>query len=72
MRQRLRDSGILQCIHSMRNKEKIKLKKKKSFLDSSDSKESACNEGNMGLILGFSSTEDTLEESMATHCSIFA
>ena len=46
--------------------------KKESFLDSSDSKESACNAGNRGLILGFSCREDTLEESMATYCSIFA
>ena len=32
MRQRLRDSGILQWIHSMRKKEKINLKKKKASL----------------------------------------
>ena len=35
----------------------------------SDGKESACNAGDPGLILG---QEDPLEEGMATHSSIFA
>ena len=34
-----------------------------------DSKESACNVGDLGLILGW---EDPLEDSMATHSSILA
>ena len=33
------------------------------------SKESACNAGDLGLILGW---EDTLEKGMATHSSILA
>ena len=72
MRQRLRDSGILQWIHSMRKKRNVNLDKiKKSFPDGSDSKESTCNAGDMGLVPGFSSRVNTLEESMANHCSIF-
>ena len=35
--------------------------------DGSDSKESACNAGNLGFILG---REDPLEKEMATHSSI--
>ena len=37
------------------------------FLGGSDSKESACNAGDPGLILGW---EDPLEKGMATHFSI--
>ena len=37
------------------------------FPDSSDDKESACNAGDMSLILG---QEDPLEKGMATHFSI--
>ena len=37
------------------------------FPGGSDSKESACNVGDLGLILGW---EDPLEEGMATHSSI--
>ena len=37
--------------------------------DGSDSKESACNAGNLGFILG---REDPLEKEMATHCHILA
>ena len=39
------------------------------FLGGSDSKESACNAGDPGLILGW---EDPLEKGMATHISILA
>ena len=39
------------------------------FPGSSDGKESACNEGDMGSILGW---EDPLEEGMTTHSSILA
>ena len=35
----------------------------------SDSKESACNEGDLGLIPGL---EDPVEEGMATHSSILS
>ena len=55
-----------------KEKETLIFTKKKSFPDGSDSKESACNAGDMGLFPAFSYREDTLEESMATHCSIFA
>ena len=37
--------------------------------DGSDSKESACNAGNLGFILG---REDPLEEGTANHSSILA
>ena len=37
------------------------------FPDGSDSKESACSTGDLGLIPGW---EDPLEEGMATHSSI--
>ena len=37
------------------------------FRDSSDGKESACNEGDPGSVLGL---EDHLEKEMATHSSI--
>ena len=68
-RQRLRDSGILQWIHSMRKKRNVNLDKiKKSFPDGSDSKESTCNAGDMGLVPGFSSR---VLHCMANHCSIF-
>ena len=40
-----------------------------SFSGGSDSKESACNEGDLGSILGW---EDPLEKGMATHTSILA
>ena len=40
-----------------------------SFPGSSTGKESTCNAGNLGLILGW---EDLLEEGMATHFSILA
>ena len=40
-----------------------------SFPGGSDSKESACNARNLGLIPG---SEDSLEKGMATHSSIFA
>ena len=40
-----------------------------SFPGDSDGKESACNAGDLGLILGW---EDILEEDMATHSSILA
>ena len=40
---------------------------KKGFPGGSDSKESACNARDLGLILVW---EDTLEEDMATHFSI--
>ena len=39
------------------------------FPGSSESKESACNEGDLGSILGW---EDPLEEGMAPHSSILA
>ena len=39
------------------------------FSGSSDSKESTCNEGNLGSIPG---SEDPLKEGMATHSSILA
>ena len=39
------------------------------FPGGSDSKESACNEGDLSSIPGL---EDTLEEGMATHSSILA
>ena len=39
------------------------------FPDGSDSKESAFNAGDLGLIPGF---EDTLEKGMTTHFSILA
>ena len=39
------------------------------FLGDSDGKESTCNTGAMGSILG---SEDPLENGMATHSSIFA
>jgi len=39
------------------------------FLDDSDSKESACNAGHLGLIPGLG---DPLEKGMATHSSILA
>ena len=39
------------------------------FPGGSDGKESACNAGDLGLILG---QEDPLEEGMATHSSILA
>ena len=39
------------------------------FPGGSDSKESACNAGDPGLILG---QEDPLEKGMATHSSILA
>ena len=47
----------------------ITLHKTMGFPGSSDSKESTCNAGNLGLILGW---EDHLEEGMATHSSILA
>ena len=37
------------------------------FPDDSDAEESACNEGDLGLILGW---EDPLEEGMTIHSSI--
>ena len=40
-----------------------------SFPDGSDGKESACNVGGLGSVRDW---EDTLEEGMATHSSIFA
>ena len=39
------------------------------FPGGSDSKETICNAGDLGLIPGL---EDTLEEGMATHSSILA
>jgi len=39
------------------------------FPDSSVSKESTCNAGDLGLTLGW---EDPLEKGKATHCSILA
>ena len=39
------------------------------FHGGSVGKESACNAGDLGLILGW---EDTLEKEMATHSSVFA
>ena len=39
------------------------------FPGGSDGKESACNAGDLGLILGF---EDPLEKEMASHFSILA
>ena len=42
---------------------------KMGFPDGSDSKESACNEGDLLQSLG---QEDPLDEGMATHSSIFA
>ena len=39
------------------------------FPGGSDSKESACNAGDPGLISG---SEDPLEKGMVTHCSILA
>ena len=41
----------------------------RGFLDGSDSKESACNAGELGLILGW---EDPLEKGLATHSSVLA
>ena len=41
----------------------------KCFPGGSDGKESVCNAGDLGLILGW---EDPLEEDMATHSSILA
>ena len=43
--------------------------RKGGFPGGSDGKESACNEGDMGSILGW---EDPLEEGMTTHSSILA
>ena len=40
-----------------------------SFPGSSDGKESACNVGDLGLILGW---EDSLEKETATHSNILA
>ena len=40
-----------------------------SFFGDSDGKESACNVGDLGSILGW---EDPLEEGMVTHSSILA
>ena len=40
-----------------------------SFSVSSDGKESACNVGDLGLILGW---EDSLEKETATHSNILA
>ena len=41
----------------------------KSFPGDSDSKDSACNAGDPGSIVGW---EDTMEKGMATHYSILA
>ena len=42
---------------------------KRGFPSGSDGKESACNVGNLGSILGW---EDPLEEGMATYSSVLA
>ena len=39
------------------------------MVSSSDGKESTCNAGDLGSVLGW---EDPLEKGMATHCSILA
>ena len=43
--------------------------RREGFPDSSVSKESTCNAGDLGLTLGW---EDPLEKGKATHCSILA
>jgi len=63
------------CIHFIFPDIKGFFSKKKSFClfdrisGGSDGKESACNAGDPGLILGW---EDPLEKGMATHFSILA
>ena len=47
----------------------ISLTTKEGFLGGSDGKESTCNVGDLGVILGW---EDPLEEGVATHSSVLA